>query len=116
MLAAICAVGWVAWKVQRSEPFATMLVSSVRKASQKRGGWPATNPRTCDRLSFHLIGGQEMDVFIPQAQMPVFPNAVDVRVMGYLGENYVEAGLVIPIGIPDIPTPAASQPPFNCPP
>jgi len=83
------------------------------------GGWPAANPRACARLAFHLIGGQEMDVFIPQAQLPdSFPNALDVLVIGYAEENGVlnafEAAAVIPMP-PSLPALISSQSPSNCP-
>ncbi|HLF89394.1 MAG TPA: glycosyltransferase family 39 protein [Anaerolineales bacterium] len=80
------------------------------------GGWPAANPRTCERLAFHIIGEQDIDIFIPQARMPTFPNATDVLVIGFPGENVVEAVLVIPIGAPSVSTLVTSQSPSNCPP
>jgi hypothetical protein len=79
------------------------------------GDWPSSGPRACDRLSLFLVGPSNTDILLPLTQPPDLPNATDLLIVGYPGENFVEAVVIIPLDPSVPPLLSASPAPGQCP-
>lgn len=79
------------------------------------GDWPSSGPRACDRLSLFLVGPANTDILLPLTESPTFPNATDLLIVGYPGEKFVEAVVIIPLDPAIAPLLSASSAPGQCP-
>ncbi len=66
------------------------------------GDWPSSSPRGCNRLSFFLVGPTDADVMMPQDHTVSLPNGLDLVVLGYPEESFIEAVVIIPLD-PSLP-------------
>lgn len=79
-------------------------------------GWPAFAPQDYSRLGFLVVGPRDMQAILPLSAPPAaFAHGSDVLVLGCMGDDTLEASLVVNLGSEPKGILTAATPAWGCP-